>query len=119
MTEPILAAQRFAIGFALGAVLGLWYGFLRPLRPRHTILSDLLFLPGAVWVWLHYMFGICRGDLRVSAFFALALGCILWENTIGRFLRPVFAGLWHFASGIAGFLLLPCKKIFKNLLKKI
>ena len=114
MTEPVIAAQRFLAGFALGTFLGLWYGFLRPLRPRHTVLSDLLFLISAGWVWLYYMFGICRGDLRLSGFFALLLGCILWEITVGRLLHPVFSGFWHFIIGTVRFILLPLKKFLKK-----
>ena len=45
MTPPALAAQRFGLACLLGGGLGLCYGFLRPLRPKRTALSDLLFLP--------------------------------------------------------------------------
>ena len=49
---PALAAYRLACALALGAALGLFYGFLRPLRPRHTLLSDGLFLAVTGWVWI-------------------------------------------------------------------
>ena len=39
---PVTAAYRMACALALGAALGLLYDFLRPLRPRHTVLADLL-----------------------------------------------------------------------------
>ena len=45
MTDPALDARRFGIACLLGLALGLYYGFLRPLRPKHTVLSDFLFLP--------------------------------------------------------------------------
>ena len=64
MTDPLTSAYRFAIACLLGCGLGLWYGFLRPLRLRHPHISDLLFLPGAVYAWLLLGFQICRGDLR-------------------------------------------------------
>ena len=46
MTPPELAAGRFLAACLLGAQLGVWYGFLRPLRPRWTALSVSLFLLG-------------------------------------------------------------------------
>ena len=52
MTGPALDAQRFLIACLMGAALGIYYGFLRPLRPRHTALSDFLFLPAAFYGWL-------------------------------------------------------------------
>ena len=66
MTTPIYAFSRFAIALALGAGLGLFYGFLRPLRPRYTALSDLLFLAGLSYVWLYFNFAVCRGDIRLG-----------------------------------------------------
>ena len=57
MTAPALAAQRFGSACLLGVGLGIWYGFLRPLRPRRTALSDGLFLAGAAWAWLELGFG--------------------------------------------------------------
>ena len=44
MTAPVLAARQLGISILLGLALGGYYAFLRPLRPRHTGLSDLLFL---------------------------------------------------------------------------
>ena len=41
-TATVLAF--FAWAYVLGLELGLCYGFLRPLRPRHTGAADLLFL---------------------------------------------------------------------------
>ncbi len=64
MTTPAEAAARVGLSLLWGAGLGLYYGFLRPLRPRHTTLSDLLFLPALLWAWLQVCFGICRGDIR-------------------------------------------------------
>ena len=52
MIPPALAARWFAAALALGAGLGLFYEFLRPLRPRFTGLGDLLFLSGAFPVWI-------------------------------------------------------------------
>ena len=41
-TATVLAF--FAWAYVFGLELGLCYGFLRPLRPRHTGAADLLFL---------------------------------------------------------------------------
>lgn len=114
MTAPILALQRFAIAVALGAALGVYYGFLRPLRPRHTTLSDLLFLPAAFWVWLYLGFAVCQGDLRLSYSAGLLCGGFLWELTVGRLLRPVFAGFWRLLRGIWAFFTRPIKNFFKK-----
>ena len=94
MTAPALAAQRFALSCLLGAGLGLYYGFLRPLRPRW--LGDGLFLPAAFWVWLELGFGICGGDLRLGYFLGLLLGALVWEWGPGRLLRPF---LWSCGKG--------------------
>ena len=52
MTEPGIALWRLGGSLTAGMVLGLWYGFLRPLRPRFTGFSDLLFVLGATAAWL-------------------------------------------------------------------
>lgn len=44
MITPAEAARQFLDSLILGGCLGLTYSFLRPLRPRFTGLSDLLFL---------------------------------------------------------------------------
>ena len=76
MTGPRDAAVRFALACLLGGGLGLVYGFLRPLRPRHTGLADGIFLPVLVWTWLYLGFEICRGDLRLGYTAGLAVGGI-------------------------------------------
>ena len=86
MTTPALAASRFAAACLLGLGLGLWYEFLRPLRPRHTNLSDLLFLPGAFWAWLYLSFGVCGGDLRLGYCAGLFVGAWVFRLLPGRLL---------------------------------
>ena len=44
MIPPAEALRHFGIAFGLGCLLGVLYGFVRPLRPRLTALSDLIFL---------------------------------------------------------------------------
>ena len=70
---------------------GVWYDFLRPLKGAKR---DLLFLPGLGYVWLQLTFGVCRGDLRIAHLAGLWLGFLLWENTLGVALRPVFSMIW-------------------------
>ena len=59
MTAPALAARFFGTACLLGAGLGLLYGFLRPLRPRHTLAVDGLFVTVLLWTWICLAFGIC------------------------------------------------------------
>lgn len=89
---PETAAYRLVCALALGAALGLLYGFLRPLRPKHTVLADGLFLLGVFWVWLYYNFALCGGDIRLGCCGGLLAGGLAWESTAGRWLRPVFGG---------------------------
>ena len=77
MTSPAVAALRFCQALLLGAGLGLYYGFLQPLRPKRSFLSDLLFLPVFFWAWLYHSFALCGGDLRMGYCAGLILG-IFW-----------------------------------------
>ena len=83
LNAPALAAQRFGAALLLGATLGIFYGFLRPLRPRFTWLSDTLFVLACFWAWLVLSFGVCLGDLRIGYTAGIGLGCLLWEATAG------------------------------------
>ena len=113
MTAPLLAAQRFYYAFLTGIVLGFVYGFLRPLRPRHTVLSDLLFLAAVFYGWLFLYFRLCQADIRMAYHAAMLLGGFAWELSIGKLLRPIFSAFWNLIRKIWGFLLLPFKKISK------
>lgn len=95
MTDPVLDARRFGIACLLGLGLGLYYGFLRPLRPRHTGLSDLLFLPALFYSWLYLSFGVCDGDIRLSYSMGLLVGAVVFQWTAGRWLRTIFQGFWR------------------------
>ena len=120
MTDPIVAARLFAAALLLGCCAGVWYGFLRPLRPRHRALSDLLFLPVLFWVWIWHSFYLCRGDIRIGNALGILLGIVLWEASIGKLLRPVFAFIWKCVGAIFRFLLYPVKIFLKksgNLIK--
>ena len=46
MIPPALAAQRLLMGWVIGSALGAYYDFLRPLRPKFTVLSDLHYNEG-------------------------------------------------------------------------
>ena len=74
MTGPGEAAYRFAAAWLIGCIVGIWYEFLRPLRPRFTGISDGIFLLGLLAGWLQLGFGICRGDLRLGYCAGLGLG---------------------------------------------
>lgn len=91
MTAPVLAAQRFVYGCLTGAVLGAVYGFLRPLRPKRTTLSDSIFLLCALYGWLYLHFKLCSADVRIAYSLAMVLGGFAWELSLGQLLRPVFS----------------------------
>jgi hypothetical protein len=112
MNSPLPAAIRFGWALLLGAALGLYYGFLRPLRRKHVHLADLLFFPGLFVAWMYLSFGVCRGDLRLAYTMGLFAGAILWECTLGKLLRPFFSWVWRFAKALVGLILWPFEKIF-------
>jgi hypothetical protein len=114
MITPALASRRFGIAWLLGMGLGLLYGFLRPLRPRRTVLSDLLFFPAVVWAWVYFSFGLCDGDLRLGYIAGMGLGGIVWEITFGRWMRPVFFGFWGWIGRIWAKITAPFKQIFRK-----
>ena len=96
LTAPAQAAWWFAAACLLGLVLGVLYSFLRPLRLRKPALADGIFVLGLFYGWLYLGFKICRGDLRPGCTVGLFGGIILWEMTLGKGLRPLFAAVWHF-----------------------
>jgi hypothetical protein len=109
---PALAAAHTLRALSLGVGLGLFYSFLKPLRPRLTTLAGLVFLIFLGWSWLYLAFGICAGDLRLGFFFALGAGCFLTHRTLGRFLTPLFSGFWAFVGEILKILSIPWKYFF-------
>ncbi|MBE6982498.1 MAG: hypothetical protein E7437_09310 [Ruminococcaceae bacterium] len=113
MTPPALAALRFGWAIALGAILAVWYGFLRPIRPR--AIADLLFFPAVLYAWCILSFQICRGDIRMGITLGLAVGFFLWDRTLGFFLNRVFRGFWGMIFGAWRCL----RGIFIRILKKI
>ena len=113
MTAPQLAAQRFLYGCLVGVVLGAVYGFLRPLRPKRTTLSDLIFLLCTLYGWLFLHFGLCGADVRIAYSLAMGLGGLAWELSLGLILRPFFSVIWNCLGKIWAFITLPLKKISK------
>ena len=111
---PALAARRFLIALLLGCALGLYYGFLRPLRRKRHWPADLLFVAGALWVWIYLMFAVCAGDLRFGYTAGLFGGALLWEQVIGPLLQPVFLGFWQTAGRVISCVFLPARKICKK-----
>lgn len=113
MTTPAQAAVCMAWALALGAGLGVVYGFLRPLRPRWTLLTDLVFVLAALYAWLFLGFAVCRGEIRLAGTGGLLAGCLAWELSLGRLLRPVFSGFWRVVGGGLRMIWLPFEKIMK------
>ena len=62
MTEPTVAFGRFLTGILLGCLIGLFYGFLRPVQKGRAIFADTVFVIFAGWVLLYYGFAVCRGE---------------------------------------------------------
>ena len=111
MTAPKEALIILGWALIIGAGLGFLYGALRPLRPRFTTAADLIFLAGALAGWIYWAFGICLGDPRPVGLLAMGLGGLAWEQTAGRWLRPVFRRFWQTIGLFWKFLLLPIEKI--------
>ena len=116
MKSPELAARQFLMACLVGAGLGLFYGFLRPVRRKHPVPGDLLFLAAAFWGWLFWGFGICRGDYPGPGLLGMGLGGVVWEISAGRLLRPVFLRFWQITDKLFQYSLWPLKKILKFLL---
>ena len=109
---PADSIRHFSVAALMGLGLGLYYGFLRPVRAKHPHWGDLFFLLGLYWAWLWLNFGVCRGDIRLGCNAGLAFGIFLWELTLGRLLRPVFRLFWCCIGKIFGFFLIPFKIFF-------
>ena len=114
MIPPGEALGELLAALALGAVLGLFWGFLRPLGKRRRNLADGLFLPGLALGLCVLGFGVCGGDLRPACLGAAALGGIGEEMTLGRLLAPVFYGFWFILSRFRRVVLTFWKKFFKS-----
>ena len=114
MNPPAIAAYRLLCAVLLGVGLGVFYGFLRPLRTRHRHIADLMFLLALYPTWVYFAFGIAGGDLRFGYTAGLFAGILAWESTFGRWLRPVFAGFWRLIYRIFRVLALPFQKFFKK-----
>lgn len=114
MTPPAEAAGRFLWALLTGAMLGVVYDFLRPLRPRRIWLSDGLFLAATGRALLVLAFDICRGDLRMGYLWGAIAGWMLWQWSLGRLARPLFSRFWKIIAGIGEFFLWPLQKISKN-----
>lgn len=122
MTVPGEAALRVLWGLAVGALLGLWYDFLRPLRHRHNAPADICFVLTMLLAWVWYSFRICGGDIRFGGTAALGLGFLLWLGTAGMAVRKVFYWFWLAIFRIFSVFVQPFVKIFKKIwlfLKKV
>jgi hypothetical protein len=116
MTVPSIAAVRFLTACFYGVLLGVLYGFLRPVRRRMTNFADAIFVAAAMWAWLRLSFLICRGDIRLGCSMGLAVGAVAWEMTLGKCLRRPFRWFWDGVGAILRFLTAPVRKIFKKTL---
>ena len=116
MTVPSTAFKLLGQSMLSGAVLGLLYSFLRPLRPRHTVAADSLFSLALLWTFLWVSFGVCGGDIRLGNLVGQLLGGIAAERTLGRLLGPIFRSFWRGMGRIRRLILAPAKN-FSDLRK--
>ena len=116
MTAPAAAAAYWLRTLAVGGVLGMIYGFLRPLRPRLTWLADSIFVLCLLYGWVYMTFGICGGESRLGCTAALFLGVWLFDAAPGRWLRPVYGLFWRAMAGFFRIILWPLKKMWSRLM---
>lgn len=113
MTVPAVAGLRVLWGLAVGAILGLCYDFLRPLRRRHHAPADVIFVLAALFGWIWYSFRICAGDIRMGGTCSLGIGMLLWLGTGSLVCRKLFYWFWLVIFQILSVLSLPFRKFFK------
>lgn len=118
MTAPAVAARYLLAALGIGGALGAFYDFLRPLRPRRTVLADLVFVGASFWLWLVHTFAICGGNSRPGCVGTMVIGGLLWEYTLGRPLRPLFALFWRGLGWPLGKIRKKVEKIFIFLLAR-
>lgn len=114
MITPALEFFRFGISLLAGLAAGIFYLFLTPLRPKHTVLADLLFFMGEGYLWLWVGFSVCDGDLRIAWLLGIGMGAICSRRAFRRLLLPVFVLFWR---GVAC-LTRPIQKIIHIFFKK-
>ena len=115
MTVPAEAALRVLWGLAVGAVLGLWYDFLRPLRRRHHAPADVVFVLVTWMAWVWYSFQICGGDIRFGGTATLGLGFLLWLGTASVAIRKVFQCFWLVIFRFFAVFFHPLAKLFQKI----
>jgi hypothetical protein len=113
MTAPATAAVYWLRTLGIGGILGIFYGFLRPLRPRFTIMSDLIFALATLWGWIYAVFAICGNDSRLSYTLALLMGIWATDATLGKWLSPVFSLFWKGIHRIFYLIFFPAGKLLQ------
>lgn len=114
MIPPERALRELLFSVWLGLLLGLLWGFLRPLGEKRRSLSDGLFLLGCFVGVIRLAFSVCGGDLRPACVLAAALAAIIEECSLGRLLRRVFYGFWSILTRFRRAVLTLWKKFFKS-----
>ena len=114
--SPVEGFVRLEWAVVLGAAVGAWYDFLKPVRPRW--LEDTLLSAGRFVAWVYLFFPICQGDLRLWILAGMIPGFFLWEKSAGRLLTPISLRFWKMVGQCGALALLPVKK-FLGILKKL
>lgn len=114
MMPPAETARQFLPAILLGCALGVFHGFLRPLRLRIGWPAELPLCAAMVWGWLYLSFAVCRGDLRPAYTLCYLFSAILWDRTLGRWVGPLFSFFWQGIFQFLGFL----SRFWKNFSRK-
>lgn len=85
----IIQLRELAAALLLGAVLGMWYDFLRPFRRGRAsaVGADLLFSVTTLAALLAFTLYGGRGRLRIFALLGMCAGGTLYFLSVSRFLR--------------------------------
>ena len=116
---PQVQAVRFAASLVIGLGLGVFYCFLRPLRPKLTALADGIFVTCSLIGWTYAAFYFCRGDIRMGYTFGFFLGMGIGWRTLGLWLSPVFFAFWRLVRKGVGIALFPFGFILKKIIRWI
>ena len=92
MTAPAEAVRIFLLACLLGAGLGLYFGFLRPLSERHPCWADVLFVP-VLFCYIARLSWFRK--LRIKH--DISYGIYLYGWPVQQFILFLFPGIGYYA----------------------
>ena len=84
--SPVEGFVRLEWAVVLGAAVGAWNDFLKPVRPRW--LADTALSAGLFVAWVYLFFPICQGDLRLWILAGMIPGLPCGRRRRGAFSPP-------------------------------